>query len=611
MERNNYEKYLLRDYQIQSCEELQEKITGDIPLLLVMPTGTGKTRTAISFCLELLDARIVKNIIWVAHRYELINQAKETLKLCCSLKYGNDWEKYNEISFGFSMNTTFRDMLNQVNDETLVVYDEAHHCVSKNSTYCLDDVKRKKAKILGLTATPFRTDDDIPFVWEFTKEIGENAYNDVITRAEYSIVEKITISTAIFKKYLCRFQIFGMRDIYEDLKNEWEQNTDNWSDYYNSKLEKTIISIIADKVDENNEDAKILPRPKDGKILIFSKRADRLYRRLLEEDAIGNKGIGLLLSNHYEYRKPRSYTQLGERSEIISLYSKDDENESLSILINNAILTEGFDEPKVTDIILLYDTNSGIRMTQILGRGLRPYGDEKRGCYVYNFANADVINKIYNGNQDFSNLKDLDNLDILLGELGEQIAVTGDGKIIISSFNIAGDENNEAKAVFPKNVIYDYIRASRLGSEFKLAGFLIAEELFQCFVSQQELQRIEKGEIPSRYHTRFQEMLKNMIARWNRVEAQDKERFDNSFIKYLISFGKYKSMDDCEIDDINNIDKNIENRMLKIRKKVNDGNKIVASIEEVFSEEGISPTPSDIEFYGHQVFLSLIGEQED
>ncbi|MCR5420727.1 MAG: DEAD/DEAH box helicase family protein [Lachnospiraceae bacterium] len=622
MEENNYQKYDLRDYQIESCKELQKKITGDIPLLLVMPTGTGKTRTAISFCLELLDAGIVKNIIWVAHRRELINQAKATLKLCCYLKHGYTSENYKddkmsgnlrdfdeENSFGFYMNMTFKreEIFSQIqiNNESLVVYDEAHHCVSDNKTYRLDDVKSKKAKILGLTATPFRTNGDIPFVWEFTRK--DNEYKNVIDRANFSIVEKITISTAIFKKYLCRFQIFTMGDLYEDLKKEWKENAGNWRNYYNSKLVQTIISIISDEVAKNNGD-RILHRPEGGKILIFSKEPESLYRSLIEieKDEIRNKGIGLLISDLYKCRTPGNITRGCERSEIIDLYSDKDENKCLSVLINNAILTEGFDEPKVTDIILLYDTNSAIRMTQILGRGLRPYGDEKRGCYVYNFADADIINKIYDGNEDISNLEDLDILDVLLGE---QIALIKDEKDNIFTLDNASDDNNEVIAVYPKNVIYDYIRAARLDSEFKLAGFLIVDELFQCFVSQQELEFIKKGKKPPRYHQRFhqrfRDMLKSMSTRWEIVK--NKERFNNSFIEYLTSYGNYKSLDAPEIDCINEIDKSIEGRMSRIREKVLNGKKIVPSIKEVFSKDGITLTPSDIKFYSYQIFLSVLG----
>ena len=62
-------KYRLRDYQKKSCEELLAKIREyESPLLLVMPTGTGKTRTAIALCLELLHIKIISNVVWVAHR---------------------------------------------------------------------------------------------------------------------------------------------------------------------------------------------------------------------------------------------------------------------------------------------------------------------------------------------------------------------------------------------------------------------------------------------------------------------------------------------------------------------------------------------------------------
>ena len=173
------EKYGLRKYQKESYISIREKFKKyesedsdypNLPLLLVMPTGTGKTLTAMSVCMDMLINDEIDNVVWVAHRYELLNQARRNCNLCCYIYYGKSREEYNEDEenknikneylgwknkFKFIMRSSVKENLPSIKKSTLVVYDEAHHCVAKE--YCLKDVKETGAKILGLTATPFRS----------------------------------------------------------------------------------------------------------------------------------------------------------------------------------------------------------------------------------------------------------------------------------------------------------------------------------------------------------------------------------------------------------------------------------------------------------------------
>ena len=616
---NCFQKYGLRSYQEDSCIELMAKFSGkdNIPLLLVMPTGTGKTRTAVSLCLELLSSSIINRIVWVAHRYELLDQAKDTLELCCYLKYGKKLNDYindkisnsikiyeDESYFEFSMNTTFSNKLGQIDNNTLVVYDEAHHCVSENNTYCLDKVKEKNARILGLTATPFRMNGDIPFVWNFTKKLEETEYKELVERAEYSIVEKITISAAIINGYLCKFKIFGI-DVLGDIYNEWLQNKDKvtWQDYYYNAILKTIVSIIRDNSIKDH-----LPRPKDGKILIFSKNANKLYQdlkdnKLLIQDEIG---IGLLTSGNYGYKLyDRSGNKIEHndssielRNKIIEYFSNENvsDKDCIGVLINNSILTEGFDEPKVTDIILTYDTDSIIRMTQIIGRGLRPYGDENRGCYIYNLASAKIVEKIYNGKYTIKDMSDI--------VFGGQVGVNDEGNIVYVASNISKNNQN-IKTAFPRSMIYSYIKALNLCNEFEISGVLIVDELIQCFVAKQDIEVIEKCKIPSRLPNIFAEMLKDMYKKWQKYE--NKELFKNSFIEYLRSCGKYKYLEDKTKYDVNVINSTIKSQLNRICEKIKATNSYISDVvEDIIKEDITNYTQLDIDFYSGEVLKMIM-----
>ena len=134
--------------------------------LLVMATGSGKTRTAIELCHVLLDAGWIKNILFLADRITLVRQAKRAFQTNYpNLSLTNlceDKENYNAHCV-FSTYQTMMNCIDSVKDEDrklftcghfdLVVCDEAHRSIYnkyKNIFTYFD------APLVGLTATPKR-----------------------------------------------------------------------------------------------------------------------------------------------------------------------------------------------------------------------------------------------------------------------------------------------------------------------------------------------------------------------------------------------------------------------------------------------------------------------
>src|SRR4051812_36400036 len=125
--------------------------------LLVIPTGGGKTFTAMRSIGALftsgLLSRVTHRAVWVAHREELLDQAR------ASLKRYNDRFPENQLQEGvdvvFSMVAKAKENI-QNSKTKFVVFDEAHHGAAP--TYYDAVFDQQLAGILGLTATPSRHD---------------------------------------------------------------------------------------------------------------------------------------------------------------------------------------------------------------------------------------------------------------------------------------------------------------------------------------------------------------------------------------------------------------------------------------------------------------------
>lgn len=132
--------------------------------LLVMATGSGKTRTVIALCKVLLQAGWIKNILFLADRNSLVTQAKRSFvnmlpDLSCS-NLVEEKDNYNAHCV-FSTYQTMMNCIDSVEDEKgklftcghfdLVICDEAHRSIYNKYR---DIFNYFDAPLVGLTATP-------------------------------------------------------------------------------------------------------------------------------------------------------------------------------------------------------------------------------------------------------------------------------------------------------------------------------------------------------------------------------------------------------------------------------------------------------------------------
>ncbi|MRX72142.1 DEAD/DEAH box helicase [Bacillus lacus] len=148
--------------------------------LLVIPTGGGKTLTAVHWVLKNIINNN-KSVLWIAHRYDLLDQALRTVK---SNSYANLITKrecfnYRVISGQHCKPTEIRgdddfiiaskdslrkkdhliSMWLKSNKEVFLVIDETHRATAKSYRNIINLLGKEvdKLGILGSTATPFRT----------------------------------------------------------------------------------------------------------------------------------------------------------------------------------------------------------------------------------------------------------------------------------------------------------------------------------------------------------------------------------------------------------------------------------------------------------------------
>ena len=256
-----------RPYQLEAvkkvCESFEQKHRR---ALIVMATGTGKTRTAISLVDVLTSKNWVQNVLFLADRTELVKQAERNFKKllpdmsCCNLLSSKDGDP-EESRIIFSTYQTMINCIDKMKSKNgitlftpghfdLIIIDEAHRSIYKKYQAIFDYFD---GLLVGLTATPrddvdkntykfFQLENNVPtFVYEY----------DEAVKQKY-LVDYHTISTTT--KFIERGIKYSDlkeedREEYENLFEEGEVQEEISSSAINSWLfNKDTIKIILETV---------------------------------------------------------------------------------------------------------------------------------------------------------------------------------------------------------------------------------------------------------------------------------------------------------------------------------------------------------------------------
>jgi DNA repair protein RadD len=375
------------DYQRRLKNRLLNLLNNSVnqKILTSMPTGAGKTVLAMELIVDLIRTAVSSkktNILWLVSSKELAEQSflaltklwgqKGDQPVCCQRFFGefNSVESFNYPTITFATFDLLVSRLETDNIKTLLgltsylFIDEAHQSEAFTYEKVLLEYQRinPKYKIIGLTATPFRSDDS-----EFSHfKQNFNIYEQLSDEHDNYLTSPIQY--LIDRSFLSRINF--------NLLNNSEGDVSE-AEYYRT-LNKSVI----------NECKQIIERKENTIIFAKSKSHAVALSIYLKHNGIEN---GLIIGE----------TPDVVRKQLLSDFTSKENN--LSILVNHLILSTGIDVPGMNSIMILGEINSPSLGLQIIGRAMR--GPENGG---------NKENTIYLTHQNYNRLSEFKLLETIV-----------------------------------------------------------------------------------------------------------------------------------------------------------------------------------------------------
>jgi len=331
----------LRPYQEQAITAVEEALRRGVRRpLIVLPTGTGKTVVFAS-----LIARRGGSALVLAHRDELLRQAAEKLKVADPtlglgvgfVQAGRD-DTRAPVIVGSVQTLARQSRLARLPRwfDTVVV-DEAHHAGARSYRRIIDHLDGSPL-ILGVTATPQRSDGRLGEVWQ-------------------EVVFQRGIAEMIRAGYLA-----DVRGVRVGLDANLDEVAQTGGDFDPDALAGALEEASA-----------------PGHVLVA-------YR----EHAAGRKAAVFVPNVALAHRMARVFRDGGIPAEALDGTTHPIRRRGIlerlrsgetRVVVNVGVLSEGWDEPSLDCIVIATPTRSQVKYAQIAGRGLRTFPG-KRDCLI-------------------------------------------------------------------------------------------------------------------------------------------------------------------------------------------------------------------------------------
>lgn len=363
--------------------------------LLVMATGSGKTRTVIALCDCLLKAGWVKNILFLADRNSLVTQAKRSfVNLLPSLSCTNlveEKDNYNAHCV-FSTYQTMMNCIDTVSDSQgklftcghfdLVICDEAHRSIYNKYR---DIFSYFDAPLVGLTATPKDEIDKNTYeIFELENGVPTYGYDLAQAVKDKYLVDYVSVESKL--KFI--EQGIAYDELSEEDKEAYEATfgggqgnlpesinssaVNSW--IFNEDTIKQVLNILM------TDGIKIDYGQKLGKTIIFARNHDHAEK--------------ILEVFHKEYPHLPDYAKVIDNYMTYAQSAIDefsDPKKLPQIAISVDMLDTGIDVPEVLNLVFFKKVMSKAKFWQMIGRGTRLCpglldGEDKQKFYIFDFC---------------------------------------------------------------------------------------------------------------------------------------------------------------------------------------------------------------------------------
>ena len=366
--------YGLRPYQVTAVHKISQFLESEIPRVMYhAPTGSGKTRTAMSAITCHMRNHGPETVLWLAASAELVDQASESFMAAwkshgdirCTLHRWQGSSRHFEprdqpaansfvvaglqkIAAACEQDPGLLDRLRKI--VSLIVFDEAHQSVAPTYHHVIEGLmKGGNCRLLGLSATPGRIDEE-------ESRILANIY----TRQKVTIERPgggCPIDYLIEQGYLAKphFTKITFQD-----DEEADISCSQHRDYSAGTLNK-----IGNNMSRNDEIVSIVNKAierEHSRILVFSPSVNsaRVCAAMLQ--SLYGRTHSCSLS---------AETPKNARDEILRDYSNKNNGKKNYVIFNYGILTTGFDAPCTSAVIIARPTTSVSMYSQMMGRAIR------------------------------------------------------------------------------------------------------------------------------------------------------------------------------------------------------------------------------------------------
>ncbi|MCC2254694.1 DEAD/DEAH box helicase family protein [Ruminococcus sp. CLA-AA-H200] len=363
--------------------------------LLVMATGSGKTRTVISLCDVLLQHGWVKNILFLADRNSLVTQAKRSfVNLLPDLSVTNLCEEKDNYQAHcvFSTYQTMMNCIDSVKDEEgklftcghfdLVICDEAHRSIYNKYK---DIFTYFDAPLVGLTATPKDEIDKNTYnIFELENGVPTYGYELAQAVRDGYLVDFLSVESSL--KFIERGIVYD--ELSEEDREEYEATFKDENGKLPEKIDSSALNSWLFNEDTIKKALHILMTEGIrinygetlGKTIIFAKNHDHAEKIL---EVFGKEypnlpGYAKVIDNYMTYAQS-----------AIDEFSEPDKLPQIAISVD--MLDTGIDVPEVLNLVFFKKVMSKAKFWQMIGRGTRLCpglldGEDKQKFYIFDFC---------------------------------------------------------------------------------------------------------------------------------------------------------------------------------------------------------------------------------